>query len=138
MERKIDIHKAAGVLIQDRKFLITRSKGKSFFIAPGGKLEPGESVVDALRRELQEELQITVEAADLKELGTYYALAAGHTDKYLQMDVLIVGKWSGEITPAAEVEEVMWIGSQLPEGIELGSIFLHDVLPKLKELDLID
>ncbi len=138
MDRTVDIHKAAGVLIQDRKFLITRSKGKSFFIAPGGKLESGESVSDALRRELKEELQIEVSTTDLKELGTFYALAAGQDDKYLQMDVLIVEKWVGEIVPAAEVEEIMWINSTLPEGIELGSIFQHDVLPKLKSLDLID
>jgi mutator protein MutT len=135
MDRTIDIYKAAGVLLKDRRFLITRSRGKDFFIAPGGKLEPGESVADALKRELKEELQIEVESA--KELGTFYALAAGHDDKYLQMDVLIVEKWSGEISPAAEVEEVMWVNSELPV-IKLGSIFQHDVLPKLKSLDLID
>jgi 8-oxo-dGTP pyrophosphatase MutT (NUDIX family) len=137
-ERKIDIHKAAGVLIKDRKFLITRSKGKGFFIAPGGKLEVGESVTDALTRELKEELQIDTNSSDMKELGTFYALAAGHDDKHLQMDVLIVEKWQGEIIASAEVEEIMWIDSNVPTNIELGSIFLHDVLPKLKSLDLID
>jgi 8-oxo-dGTP diphosphatase len=138
MERNIDIHKAAGVLIKDRKFLITRSKGKSFFIAPGGKVEQGESVTDALKRELNEELQITIDVSIMEELGTFYADAAGKENAYLQMDVFLVKNWDGEITPAAEVEEVMWIGSELPAGIELGSIFHHDVLPKLKNLDLID
>ena len=138
MERKIDIHKSSGVLIQDRKFLITRSRGKSFFVAPGGKVETSETVTDALKRELQEELQINIDTADLQELGTFYALAAGHTDKYLQMDVFLVNTWTGEITPSSEVEEIMWINSQLPANIELGSIFHHEVLPKLKALDLID
>ena len=138
MDRKIDIRKAAGVLLKDRKFLITRSRGKSFFIAPGGKLGDGESVSEALKRELHEELQINVQTADLKKLGTFYALAAGHADKRLQMDVLIVEKWDGEISPAAEVEEIMWVSSELPPSLELGSIFQHDVLPKLKSLDLID
>jgi len=138
MERKIDIHKAAGVLIKDRKFLITRSLGKSFFIAPGGKLEKGESPENALIRELHEELNINVAVSDLVPFGTFFAPAAGHEDSYLQMDVFMVNNWQGEIIPSSEVEEVKWIDSQLAPGIELGSIFHHDVLPKLKEMGLID
>jgi len=138
MDRKIDIHKAAGVLIKDRRFLITRSKGKAFFVAPGGKMEKGETITDALKRELKEELQIDIDTADLKEFGTFYALAAGHADTYLQMDVFLVSRWTGDIASSSEVEEVMWISSTLPPGLKLGSVFQHDVLPKLKELDLID
>ena len=138
MDRKIDIHKAAGVLIKDKKLLITRTRGKDFFIAPGGKLEPGETVKESLKRELQEELTIDVDTSTLEDLGTFYALAAGHDDKYLQMDVFIVTHWEGEIVPAAEVEEVLWINSTVPDTIKLGSIFHHDVLPMLKEKGLID
>ncbi len=137
LERKIDIHKAAGVLIKDRKLLITRSKGKSFFIAPGGKFEANESGTDALKRELKEELQIDIESVDLQMFGSFYALAAGQNDKYLQMDVYLVHKWSGKIVPSSEVEEIMWIDSTLSPTIELGSIFKHDVLPRLKDLHLI-
>ena len=54
------------------------------------------------------------------------------------MDVFLVKKWDGEIKSASEIEEVMWINSSLPAGIKLGSIFQHDVLPKLKTLGLID
>ncbi len=138
MERKIDIHKAAGVLIKDRKFLITRSLGKSFFIAPGGKLKKGESSENALIRELQEELNIEFAVSDLAPLGTFFAPAAGQEDSYLQMDVFMVNNWQGEIISSNEVEEIMWIDSQLPPDIELGSIFHHDVLPKLKKMGLID
>jgi 8-oxo-dGTP diphosphatase len=138
MDRKIDIHKSAGVLIRDRKFLITRSKGKSFFIAPGGKIELNEDAEEALIRELREELSIDINAANLAPFGTFFALAAGHEDKYLQMDVFLIKDWKGEVSPANEVEEVKWINSDFPADIELGSIFHHDVLPKLKEKNLID
>lgn len=134
----IHIHKAGGVFIKDRTFLIARSHGKTFFIAPGGKLEEGETAQEALVRELDEELQVTVRAEDLTEFGTFHAAAAGKEDTQIRMDVFIVEKWEGEITPSSEIEEVMWINSHLPEGIELGSIFQHDVLPRLKEKDLID
>ncbi|MCX6820147.1 MAG: NUDIX domain-containing protein [Candidatus Adlerbacteria bacterium] len=138
MERKIDIHKASGVLIQGRKFLIVRQIGKKFFVAPGGRVEVGEIVIDALKRELKEELTIDVDISDLEEFGTFYAPAIGEENKYLQSDVFLVTKWSGTIAPASEIEEIMWVNSVLPPDIELGSIFHHDVLPKLKELGLID
>jgi 8-oxo-dGTP pyrophosphatase MutT (NUDIX family) len=136
--KNIDIHKAGGILIKDRKFLVERSKNKTFFIAPGGSIEEGENPKQALIRELLEEFQITVTENNLEEFGTFYAQAAGQEDKYLQMDVFIVKSWQGEPTPDNEVEEILWINSKLPEGIKVGSIFEHEVLPRLKEKNLID
>ena len=59
---------AVGVLIDgDGRFLLTsRPDGKvyaGYWEFPGGKLEAGESVETALKRELHEELGIAVEAA---------------------------------------------------------------------------
>lgn len=56
---------AVGVLIRpDGDFLLTsRPAGKvyeGYWEFPGGKLEPGESVAQALQRELHEELGITI------------------------------------------------------------------------------
>jgi mutator protein MutT len=138
MVKQIDIHKAAGIIIKDKKLLITRSKGKTAFISPGGKIEGGESAPEALVRELKEELQIDVAVNDLKEFGTFYAFATGNDGKYLRMDVFLVETWKGDILPASEIEEVMWVGSVLPEYIELGSIFRHEVLPRLAAQGFID
>ncbi len=59
---------AVGVLIKaDGSFLLTsRPPGKAYcgyWEFPGGKIEVGETVQDALRRELHEELGITIELA---------------------------------------------------------------------------
>ncbi len=138
MERVADIHKAGGIIIRDRKLLVERSIGKHFFIAPGGAIEAGETSKQALVRELKEEFCIDVNETDLEIFGTFYAQAAGAEDKIVKMDVYIVRKWQGEPRADSEVEEIRWVGSRPVEGVKIGSIFEHDVLPKLKELDLID
>ena len=61
--RPVDV--AVGVLIdsEGRVLLTSRPEGKvyaGFWEFPGGKLEAGESVEQALRRELHEELGITI------------------------------------------------------------------------------
>lgn len=63
-DRKV-VEVAVGVLIQpDGQFLLTsRPPGKVYegcWEFPGGKLEEGESVEVALRRELQEEIGLTI------------------------------------------------------------------------------
>ncbi len=60
---------AVGVLLlSDGRFLLTsRPEGKvyaGYWEFPGGKLEAGETVEEALRRELQEELGITIGPAE--------------------------------------------------------------------------
>ena len=88
---------AVGVLLQaDGHFLLTsRPEGKvyaGYWEFPGGKLEAGESVEQALRRELQEELGITIGPAQVwqTQLVDYpHALVRLHFCK--------VWAWQGEL-----------------------------------------
>ena len=95
-ERAI-VEVAVGVLMQaDGKFLLTsRPEGKvyaGYWEFPGGKLETGESVEQALRRELQEELGIVIGTAPTwkTQMVDYpHALVRLHFCKVLQ--------WQGEL-----------------------------------------
>ncbi len=138
MNKTVDIHKAAGILIRDRKLLVERSKGKEFFIAPGGSIEDGETPEEAVIRELLEEFQVTVYPEDLSIFGKFRARAAGQEDKIVEMQVFNVANWQGEPTADNEVEEIRWVTSQPEAGIKIGSIFEHEVIPRLKGADLID
>jgi 8-oxo-dGTP diphosphatase len=65
--RPVDV--AVGVLIDpEGRFLLTsRPVGKAYagyWEFPGGKVEPGESIEQALRRELQEEIGVTIASAE--------------------------------------------------------------------------
>lgn len=66
---RLPVDVAVGVLIDATgRFLLTsRPAGKvyaGYWEFPGGKLEPGETVEQALRRELEEELGISIGAAE--------------------------------------------------------------------------
>ena len=67
-DERVPVDVAVGVLVAvDGRFLLTsRPEGKvyaGYWEFPGGKLEPGETVEAALKRELHEELGIDIGAA---------------------------------------------------------------------------
>lgn len=120
-------------MIQGGKELLVRSRGKEHFVEPGGKLKAAETAVQALIRELKEELRVDIEKADLDEFDTYYAPAAGQEDQQLRLDVFRVYNWHGEIIPDSEIEEILWVGAKLPPNIKVGSILQHHIHPRLVE-----
>jgi 8-oxo-dGTP diphosphatase len=138
MAEDYQIHKAAGIIIQNKKQLLGRSKQKEHFIEPGGKLEPGESAQQALIRELMEEFDLKIRDEDLEPFGTFYDAAAGQEHLRVRIDVFMVKKWTGQIAPCHEVEELLWVTSELPEDIKVGSIFKNEILPRLKAKGLIE
>lgn len=102
---------AVGILIDaDGRFLLTsRPAGKvyeGYWEFPGGKLEAGESVESALRRELQEEIGITIGTVEpwRVEMVDYpHALVRLHFCK--------VYAWTGELQ-MRESQRYSW--EQLP------------------------
>lgn len=133
-----DISKAAGIIIRDRKLLVEKDFDKDFFVAPGGKLDPGETPRQALVRELKEEFAITVRESDLEDFGVFHAPASGQEHRTVHMTVFMVKKYTGEIAHGHKVEKLLWLTSQLPPDTKIGSIFAHEVLPHLKKLNLVD
>lgn len=140
MPIQYDIYKAAGLIIKDRRLLLSRNKGKDIFIAPGGKIETGETPIDALIRELKEEQGIAVKPGDLKLMGVYHAVAAGYEAEQLQLEMVVyfVETYAGNVSPQAEIAENVWYDSSMAGTVKQGSIFEHEVIPQLLEQDLID
>ena len=138
MNGVIDVYKAGGILIKDGKFLVTRSKGKDIFYAPGGRIEQGEDPEVALIRELGEELSIRVKKENLKFFGTFIHPSAGENHLTIKMDVFLVEAWEGVVVPSHEIEEFFWITSRPPSDLKIGSIFGEEVLSRLKAKGLIE
>jgi 8-oxo-dGTP diphosphatase len=102
---------AVGVLVRDDgAFLLTsRPVGKvyeGFWEFPGGKLEVGETVEQALRRELQEEIGITIGNCVL-----WKTERIDYPHALVQLNFCKVTQWSGELH-MREAQQFAW--QQLP------------------------
>ncbi|MFM2484187.1 NUDIX hydrolase [Celerinatantimonas yamalensis] len=106
------IDKLAWVVVQNRRFLATRSYGKSQFYLPGGKRESGETDQQALIREIQEELSVSLNPESLIPAKVFRAQADG---KPLGVEVQLTCYWgetTGTALASAEIEELAWLNSQ--------------------------
>jgi 8-oxo-dGTP diphosphatase len=86
---------AAGILLdsENRYLLGQRPEGKpyaGYWEVPGGKVEKGETVFQALQRELQEELGIDVQSSE--ELTV---LEHDYPHAYVRLYVSIIRDWKG-------------------------------------------
>ena len=95
-DRKV-VDVAVGVLIRpDGDFLLTsRPPGKvyeGYWEFPGGKLEAGETVEHALRRELQEEIGITIGA-----VHPWKVEVVDYPHALVRLNFCKVFEWTGEL-----------------------------------------
>lgn len=103
-------HKIIGVAViwnEQGKILIDRRRREGLMGGlwefPGGKLEPGETVQDCIKREIQEELAIKVEIGD-------HLITIDHTYSqfHVTLNVYHCRHESGEPQPI-ECDEIRWV-----------------------------
>lgn len=104
------VHVAVGVVQNDKnEYLISRRAAHqhqgNLWEFPGGKVEPDETVQDALARELLEEVNIHVE-----DLAPLTVVEHAYSDKRVRLDVWKVTAFSGQVN-GNEGQECRWVPS---------------------------
>ncbi|MGH3704218.1 MAG: 8-oxo-dGTP diphosphatase [Agromyces sp.] len=88
--------------------------GMGNFVAPGGKLEPGESATDAAVREIFEESGLVVSADDLEPRGIL-SYVFPHKESWSQeSNVFVCRNWTGEPVPSDELDPEWFDVREIP------------------------
>lgn len=103
------IDKIAWIHLDNGKILSTRSHGKDVYYIPGGKREEGETDLDTLIREIDEELAIAIIPTTATRVGTFRAQAHGHADGVTVQMTCYTADHHGRPTPSSEIAELVWL-----------------------------
>ncbi len=100
-------HVAVGVIVVESRILIAKRPASKdhpgYWEFPGGKVEPGETVVEALARELTEEIGIVVEESE-----PFLTLSYDYENFSVHLESYQITRFLGE--PAGvEGQEIRWI-----------------------------
>lgn len=102
------VHVAVGVVFNDKRQILIAHRNPDrhqggLWEFPGGKLEAGESVRQALIRELQEEVHILVSSS-----VPLIRIPHDYGDKKVLLDVLLVTAYTGEAA-GKEGQVIRWV-----------------------------
>lgn len=130
MSNNKEIHIAAAIITDEQdRLLLVRKRGTRYFMQPGGKIEPGETSAEALKRELEEELKIEVSLSSLSSLGRFQDVAANEPGYHLIADVFRLNGRCENISPAAEIEEAVWVSLSEIQDIDLAPLTRNTIIP---------
>lgn len=99
---------AVGVLLKDGQSILLgqRPEGKpyaGYWEFPGGKIEAGETLVQALRRELQEEINVSINDAN-----EFLVIEHDYPHAYVRLHICLVSSWLGE-PKGLENQTLAWV-----------------------------
>lgn len=128
----------SGVIYRDEagRILSVRKRGTDRFMLVGGKPLPGESALEAARRESHEEIGFRPGDDDLIELGTWRTAAANEPGREVE-GTLFLAATALPVTPAphAEIAELKWLDPTDCGGVRLAHLLREAALPSLAAYD---
>jgi 8-oxo-dGTP diphosphatase len=117
------------VHVEAGRLLVVRSRNKKAFYLPGGKIEPGETPQDAVRREVREELGVELEHPEV--LKRYVAPAYGEGEGAIVDMTCFTAQLLGTPQPTSEIAELTYVTrDEYREHAETAPA-IHDVLADL-------
>jgi len=129
------IDTVAWVRIENGTILCARPHGKDMFYIPGGKREGAESDLQALLREITEELTVTLRPETVQHVGTYEADQPGsHPDGAVVRMSCYTADYTGTLAPSSEIDEFAWFSYAERPGVPPVDQLVFDDLKAAGEL----
>ena len=95
------------LLLKDKEILLAMKKrkfGKGRWNGTGGKVESGESIIEAAIRETKEEINVTIEPDELEQVAQINFVFAEKPEENRTVHIFIARSWSGEIKESEEMK----------------------------------
>lgn len=126
------IRKVALAVFKDKKMLQVRSaKHRNVFFTLGGKPEKGETEIEALKREVKEEVGCDIAENSIRFLIEFEDIAHGKDEANVNIR-MYVGNLIGEPKPSSEIAEIGWLDSSSDKK-NLSVIAQRTIFPWLKK-----
>lgn len=125
---------AAIILDQHNQLLLVRKKGSAFFMQAGGKTEQHETPIMTLKRELEEELALTVQDEQCAYVGHFDAPAANESGYLLDAHVFLLHIAHQTILPHAEIEEIVWCDIAHAKKLSLAPLTKDKLIPIVAQI----
>ena len=109
MSQLPDLLVAAIALVRERRVLMVTARDRDVYYMPGGKIDDGESAVEAAAREAREEVALDLRPDELYELFEVVVQAHGEPDGRLVRMRVFRAETDASPAASAEVGSLHWV-----------------------------
>ncbi|QNK64064.1 NUDIX domain-containing protein [Pedobacter sp. PAMC26386] len=102
----VKLHTAGLVVVKEGKLLLAFSKNKNAWYLPGGKIDSGETSLQAIQREIKEELNLDLNPELIEVYCHITAPAFGENKNLLMEQDCFIYDLTEEIEASNEIDEV--------------------------------
>lgn len=136
-ENMIDV--VGTMFFNNKKILIDKPRKRLTFQMIGGKVEKGETILEAAIRECHEELgeKSVFDESKFKFVMDFIEIATSDPNQRIHMHIFeYQGKLQGELSTSEEIEKFMWFGNEDDENI-LSNTLKNEIIPYARKHNLI-